>query len=126
MKKYISILILFFLVIGFHACYYDKADLLYPSTVNMVCDTSAVISYAGKIIPLFQQQCYGCHTGTAPSGNILMGTYAADKAIASNGKLFGSISHTAGYSAMPKGGNKFTSCQIALVQKWINEGLPNN
>ena len=59
-------------------------------------------------------------------GGILMGNYAADKAMAVNGKLYGSVSYASGYSPMPKGANKMTNCQLALVKKWIDSGPPNN
>lgn len=109
---------------GIQSCYYDKADALYPSAV--VCDSSTVVSYAQKVVPLFQQQCYSCHLSAASGGGILMGNHAADKAIAVNGKLYGSMSHARGYSAMPKGGNKMNACQLALVKKWVDAGAPNN
>lgn len=113
----------FFLLAGLSSCYYDKADVLYPNTSN--CDTSAV-SYNKQLVPLFQQQCYGCHDASSASGGIVMGTYAADKAIALNGKLYGSVSYASGYSPMPQGGAKMTACQIASIQKWIAAGSPNN
>ena len=78
------------------------------------------------MVPLFQQKCYGCHTGSFPSGNVLMGTYTADKAIAQKGTLYGSINHSAGFSAMPKGTPKMTICQISTIKKWIDAGLLNN
>lgn len=115
--------ILLMMVTGFNSCYYDKADTLYPSKT---CDTSGTISYAQKVIPLLQQQCYSCHSGGSPSGGIAMGTYTTDKAIAVNGKLYGSISHASGYSPMPQGAAKMTDCQLATIKKWIDSGSPNN
>lgn len=109
-----------------YSCYYDKEDLLYGSKDVPCTDTSATASYSQKIVPMFQQYCYSCHSGSFPSGGIAMGTYAADKAIAQNGKLYGSVNHAAGYSPMPKGMNKMTSCQIAAIKKWIDNGMLNN
>ena len=76
MKSVISISIIMFLSFALTSCYYDKEELLYGGGGN--CDTATVISYSQKVVPLFQQNCYGCHTGSFPSGNILMGTYTAD------------------------------------------------
>ena len=121
MKKIILILII--IVVGVNSCYYDKADELYP-VAN--CDTTAVVSYAQKVVPLLQTQCYACHSNTSTGGGILMGTYASDKAIAINGKLYGSVAHSTGFSPMPKGAPKFTTCQIQLIKKWIDNGSPNN
>jgi hypothetical protein len=36
------------------------------------------------------------------------------------------INHSAGYSPMPKGGNKLPACQIAKVRRWVAAGAPNN
>lgn len=119
--KFVIIVVL---TIGLHSCYYDHADILYPSSIP--CDTSTTISYTQKVVPILQQQCYSCHSGGSPSGGIAMGTYTTDKAIAVNGKLYGSISYASGFSPMPKGGNKLSSCQLALIKKWIDAGSPNN
>lgn len=107
------------------SCYYDKEDLLYGGGSVPCTDTSAV-SYAQKLVPVFQQYCYSCHSGGFPSGGIAMGNYTADKAIGLNGKLYGSVSHTTGYSPMPKGMSKMSPCQIATIKKWIDAGMPNN
>jgi hypothetical protein len=55
-----------------------------------------------------------------------MGTYASDRAMAVKGSLYGSIAHASGYSAMPKGGNKLTACQLAKVKQWVDGGSLNN
>ena len=108
------------------SCYYDKEQLLYPDSVNAPCTDTTASSYSQKVTPIFQQYCYGCHSGSFPSGNIVMGTYTADKVIAQNGKLYGSISHSSGYSPMPQSGGKLSSCQIAAIKKWIDGGMLNN
>jgi hypothetical protein len=109
-----------------NACYYDKSELLY-GTGNIPCtDTAGAISYNQVVVPLLRQYCYNCHTGSFPSGSILMGTYASDKAIAQNGKLYGSITHSSGFVAMPQGMPKFSNCQLAIIRKWIDSGIPNN
>jgi mono/diheme cytochrome c family protein len=126
MKK--ILLVLFTgLVLAISSCYYDKEELLYHTVSNVPCtDTAGVVSYAQKVAPMLQQYCYSCHSGNFPSGNIAMGTYAADKAIGQNGSLYGSINHASGYSPMPQGTPKMSSCQIAVVKKWIDSGMQNN
>jgi hypothetical protein len=110
------------------SCYYDKADLLYPNSGanGSVCDTAGVISYSQKIVPILQPNCYSCHNTSLPSGGIAMSTYATDKAIAVNGKLYGSINHAAGYIAMPQSAPKLSTCQLATIKKWVDAGSPNN
>jgi len=123
--KGIYFLIILFSAFAFSSCYYDKADLLYPGT-NAPCDSITAISYSQHVKPLLQQYCYGCHSGASPSGNIAMGTYATDKAIAVNGKLFGTINYSSGFSPMPAGDPKLTNCKIAVIKKWIDANTPNN
>lgn len=127
MKLIFSALISFVLLFTFNSCYYDKEQLLYPGSYSAPCtDTSTSVSYSKNVVPLLQSQCYGCHNSGFPSGNITMGSYTADKAVALSGKLYGSVSYTPGYSPMPKGVNKMNSCQVSLIKKWIDNGLLNN
>lgn len=126
--KNLAIIFLFLVFLfAVSSCYYDKEELLYPVSNNAPCtDTTTAVSYSKNVMPLLQAQCYGCHNSSFPSGNITMGTYTADKAIAQSGKLYGSISYASGYSPMPKGSAKMSNCQISLIKKWIDAGLPNN
>jgi hypothetical protein len=126
MKSLLFPAILLLSVLAFNSCYYDKEDLLYGTSNAPCTDTTSAISYSQKVVPLLQQYCYSCHSGSFPSGGIAMGTYATDKAIGQNGKLYGSINYSPGYSPMPKGMAKMNSCQIAVIKKWIDNGMLNN
>ena len=118
-------LLALFITTVLSACYYDKEELLYGAPAPCT-DTTGTISYQAKVVPILQTNCYGCHSGSAPSGGQAMGTYTADKAMAQTGKLLGVISHATGFSPMPKGGTKLSNCNIAIVRKWIEAGAPNN
>ena len=109
------------------SCYYDKEDLLYPPvTSTSTCDTVTATSYSQKVVPLFQQYCYSCHSGGSPSAGIQMGDYNSDKAIATGGRLLGTLNHQSGYSAMPQNAAKLSDCQIAIIKQWMDAGTPNN
>lgn len=125
MKQLFYLFIISAVILSLSSCYYDKEDLLYGNG-NVPCTDTSAVSYTQKVVPILQQYCYSCHSGNFPSGNILMGNYAADKAIGQNGSLYGSISYATGYSPMPKGMSKMTSCQIATIKKWVDSGMPNN
>jgi len=127
MKWFLAVLISFVFLLSISSCYYDKEQLLYPGSMNAPCtDTTTNVSYSKNVVPLLQSQCYGCHSSGFPSGNITLGSYTADKAIAQSGKLYGSITYASGYSPMPKGSSRMSSCQASLIKKWIDNGLPNN
>src|SRR5688572_24702512 len=100
MKKITSYSIAAFAVILLSGCYYDVAEELYPSEI--FCDTSNA-AYSAKVLPIIQDNCYSCHSGTAPTGNISLDSYGNLKAQADNGKLIGTLTHAAGFSPMPKG-----------------------
>jgi hypothetical protein len=121
MKKRISILFAtsLFVVSG---CYYDKEDLLYG---NINCDT-ANVTYTQTIRSILtNNSCMSCHAGTGASGGINLDTYTNVKAIADNGKLYGSITHAPGYVAMPQGGT-MSACDIKKIKAWIDAGSVNN
>lgn len=125
MKKFgVSIFILL-LILSFQACYYDKADLVYPLD-TAPCDTTAV-SYATDITTILTANCYSCHSGTAIAGaGIKLDTYTTASNEALKGTLLHAIQWDGGYSAMPKNGARMSACNIAKIRAWINKNAPNN
>jgi hypothetical protein len=89
------------------------------------CDTLNV-TYSGTVVPLLQSKCIGCHNSTTMSGNINLSNYTGVQVQALNGRLLGAVSHTAGYSPMPKSGGKLPPCEIDELRIWIEDGAPNN
>lgn len=92
------------------------------------CDTTTY-TYAKAVAPILTTSCVGCHgatTAAASGGGIDLSSYAQVKIYATNGRLYGSINHTAGYSAMPKNLAQLPVCQIIQVKKWIDAGSLNN
>jgi mono/diheme cytochrome c family protein len=127
MRKAISITVFILVVLTVSSCYYDKKELLYGNTDNANCaDAAGTVSYSKQVVPMLQQHCYSCHGGSSALGGVVMGTYANDKALAENGKLYGTISHAPGFSPMPKGAPQINSCQMAVIKKWIESGMANN
>lgn len=107
------------------SCYYDKAALL-KKIENSACDTTNV-RFSLTLQPLFEQHCAaGCHTGISASAGIPLDTYEQVAEIANNGKLTGVITHTMGYSPMPKGKVKLSDCNISRIRVWISQGVQNN
>jgi hypothetical protein len=92
---------------------------------NVICDT-AQFKYGANISGIMSGYCTGCHSGAAPSGNIDLSNYNAVKIQAANGKLVGSVTHSAGFIAMPQNANKLIDCQITQIKKWVAAGALNN
>jgi hypothetical protein len=88
-------------------------------------DTSNV-QFTATILPVFKANCERCHSGTMPSGGILLTDYTTIKECAVSGRLLGTIQQLPGFSAMPQGADKLCDCNIAEITNWINIGMPNN
>ncbi len=88
------------------------------------CDTTN-ITYSGTIAPLIQNACYGCHSGSAPSGNVLLTSYANVLTQVQNGMLKGDVTNTGGFHVMPPTG-QLSPCDVSAFTIWIAKGAPNN
>ncbi len=110
------------------SCYYDKEDKLYPKT-TVTCDGTAAKYSTDVKVALDRLACTasGCH-GSGAAAGIQIDTYDNLKAYINRAKanFLGSIKHTSGYSAMPKGGGKLTDTEICKIEGWINAGMLNN
>ncbi|MEI6140031.1 MAG: hypothetical protein WCP85_12250 [Mariniphaga sp.] len=123
MKKF---LLPVFLLVLF-GCYYDSEEAL-NGKPGVGCDIT-VTKFSTEVKPILQSNCLSCHSNTAAGGNgggIKLQDYADVKTYADNGKLIGTINHSSGFAAMPKGGGKLTDCNILVVQTWINRGKLND
>ena len=89
------------------------------------CDTSNV-NYSGTIRSIISNKCQGCHSGSAAAGGLDYSSYEGVKAKVNDGRLWGAVNHVAGFSPMPKNGNKLSSCELAQIKKWIDDGALNN
>jgi len=124
MKNFILIL---FITIGLTSCYYDSKEAITPQDLTNLCDTSTV-TYSGIVSDIMTTSCStsGCHIGSLPAAGIAYDNYVTVKAYVDNGHLMGTIKQSAGFSAMPKGAQKLSDCQIAHLDAWINAGALNN
>ncbi len=126
MKTIYTIFIICIASITLSACFYDKADVVYPTTA-LSCDTTNV-TYSNQIVSILNAQCNYCHGAAANSigGGIYLNTYAALKPYINNGSFLNSILQNGKASAMPKNGAKMDNCSILKIQSWINKGALNN
>lgn len=118
-----SLLLICSMLFIFSSCYYDKEELIYGTKS---CDT-ANVKFSVQIAGTLSANCLSCHGGNAASGGgIQLGSYDAVKVQALNGKLIGVVSHSPGFTPMPKGGAKLPECRIAEIRTWIRNGTPDN
>jgi hypothetical protein len=89
-----------------------------------VCDTINPVTFSGTIWPVIQSTCTGCHSGTAPSGNVSLASYSNISTVASSGLLIKSLKGT-GVTLMPPSGS-LSACRIRQFQIWVNNGFLNN
>lgn len=116
MKK---ILALFLLSLSFTACYFDNEEEMYGP---VTCDVTNV-TYSKDILLIINTSCAtaGCHvTGGSGPGNFT--TYAGVKAKVDNGSF---ANRVLVQKNMPPSG-PLSDCNIAKIQKWINDGALNN
>jgi hypothetical protein len=88
-----------------------------------VCDTTNPVTFTGTIFPIIQTNCVGCHSRTAPSGNVLLESYNNVATVAANGTLINAL-HGNGVTRMPFGGS-LSECRVKQFEIWVNNGYLN-
>jgi hypothetical protein len=125
--RYISIV--FFTIFCCFSCKHEKQEL--------ICKPPLTVSFQQNIVPIFNQYCStsGCHSGSAPSGNLNLESSVAYAQLTRKSKgyvdtltpqysvLYSSMNAT--NNPMPKSG-KLEQCTVDLVLKWIEQKAKNN
>ena len=91
-----------------------------------VCDTND-ITYTNTVSSIFNNSCAvsGCHvSGNEANALFSLEGYANAKIVADFGRIVGAISHSTGFSPMPKGGNMLDQCTIDKITAWVDAGAP--
>lgn len=96
----------------------------------------AKITFEEHIKPIFREHCMACHHAADKSSGLALDTYAATLEGGSGGKivaegnvdgsrLWALMTHAA-QPYMPPDQDKLPDPQLALVKKWIEQGMPEN
>lgn len=121
----IFLFIALFLSLAFTSCEWKSEE----EEIGVIeCDTSQV-TLSGDIKPILETNCYRCHSSeNAPFAGvgINLEEYESLKSRADGGSLFGSMNHSSGFSPMPKGASKISSCDLDFVKAWIEKGAQND
>jgi hypothetical protein len=130
MKKLLASLLSILLLIS---CLQDKntpiaENPIIPTPVNpipttLVCDTLN-INFDKSIMPILQANCIACHSAKQSSGGVDLSTYEKIVPYITNGKLYGSIMHLAGYKPMPTVSSQLSKCDLATIRKWLVDSYP--
>lgn len=118
------------------ACTHKSATIkVVPTPVAIdSCDTTTV-SYATRVKPIIQANCYRCHgTAVTAGGGLDLEDFTTLKNYLENGfrgdgiygsKFYHCILHSVGALPMPPT-YKLDSCNRNTISRWIHEGAPNN
>ncbi len=108
--------------LGIQGCYYDIEEELYPGGQNCNPDE---FTFSGRVYPIMEDYCLSCHSQAQGSGGIVLEGYLNVRNESVNGTLLCSIKHE-GCANMPDGGGKLSDCDINAIQKWVDNGAPEN
>lgn len=89
------------------------------------CDTSNV-TYTITVVDILNTNCITCHNNNSASGGVSLEGYNNVKTQVDNTQLKGVINHESGFKKMPPSGVKIPDCSINQINKWIEDGAPNN
>jgi mono/diheme cytochrome c family protein len=103
-------------------CYYDNEAVLYGA---QECVPDAP-TYSTTIAPLIGRNCLSCHGQASSNGGIALETYTQVIAQVESGRLMGAITHSNGFSPMPKNSRQLSECDINAIRTWIDAGAPEN
>jgi hypothetical protein len=90
-----------------------------------ICEVEEV-SFSGFVKPLVQSRCESCHNASLSSGNVNLQGYDNVKVYVENNRFLGSVRHDPGFTPMPFGQSRLPNCDILKIEKWINDGFPDN
>ena len=102
------------------SCSYNDFENDCPTAFE--CDT-LLVSFELDIEPIINQNCFSCHSGSAPSGNVLLENYT--QVSDSIYKIIEVISLEENSSNLMPPGGKLPNCSIEQIEQWIEDGMPN-
>jgi hypothetical protein len=103
-------------------CSKESADKLAGTTT---CDTTAV-SYSKQILPILQDNCYTCHSGSNPFSGIDLSNFGVLQTHVHNGDLKSAVTHDGRVTPMPYGLPQLPSCEVNTIVAWVDQGALNN
>ena len=101
--------------------------------INQGARAEPAVDFTAQIEPILKASCYSCHSGNEPQGKLhldnksmtLQGGVSGPAIVAGHGKESLLIHRVRGEddkARMPRSGTPLTTDQIALLEKWIDQG----
>jgi hypothetical protein len=119
-KKF-NLLVWIIIAIFFSQCTYDSEEELFN-----VCDLENV-SFSVTVKSILQNYCYACHSNATANdfgAGLALEDYSDLEGLYS--VVLGAVNHDQGFSPMPKSQPKLDKCDIDKLEKWNEDGKPNN
>ena len=89
------------------------------------CDTTD-ITWDSKISKIMQVNCVICHGEAVSYNGVRHDSYESEMVVVNDGRLRGVVNHLDGYVKMPKDRGKLPACELELINKWLDNGAPEN
>ena len=106
-------------------CTYDVGEDIYGPVAP--CEGDECVSYAEDIVPLMEAHCTGCHSGNAPSSGLDLTTHANVSQSATEGDLTRVLRLPVSNPLfMPYFGDPLPEEDIQRIERWTEQGAPNN
>lgn len=107
------------------SCYYDNEQYLYGAGV---CDTTASVSYVGRIKAIMDSRCAtsACHGGASPANGVDLTNYNGVRVGVESLGMLCNIRQESGCSPMPKNEGPISACDILAIEKWQATGFTEN
>ena len=109
----------------FAGCTYDVGEDIHGAVGP--CEGDECVSYVADIVPLMEAHCTGCHSGNAPSSDLDLTTHANVAQAATEGDLIRVLRLPVSNPLfMPYFGDPLPEEDIQRIERWTEQGAPNN
>src|SRR5882762_10014064 len=109
--------------------------VLFCSLIYSVNAADNPVSYYHDLMPIFKRSCTGCHHPGKLKGELDLTAFAAFQKGGKHGPAFKAgepsasrvVEEVSGNEpSMPKEGDPLSKAEIAMIERWIREGAPND
>jgi hypothetical protein len=98
-----------------------------PAPLDIACQTPAIPSFSADVLPIFQNNCNGCHAKPG-SGGINLDQYSSISQQLLGGELMPVVTNTDVNSTImpPPPQRHLDSCDLKTLSKWLGQSCLNN